>query len=91
MERELNEELIIDAPFEIALRGILYDNARDVSKQHLAVVFEVDLSEPTYEVGERGFLQHDEFETWSEIGQRLDEFENWSQMIYSIYAPPAQG
>ena len=71
MERELNEELRLRTTYQLTLRGVLYDDARPVSRQHLAIVFDVDLTEPDYVVGERGFLQQDKFETWTEVGQRL--------------------
>jgi predicted NUDIX family phosphoesterase len=85
MERELNEELRIKSRYTMTLRGILYDNSRPVSRQHIAIVFDVALSTPDYTVGERGFLQHDKFERWQDVGARLGEFENWSQLLYRIY------
>jgi predicted NUDIX family phosphoesterase len=86
MERELNEELRLHTLYNLTLRGILYDDARPVSRQHLAIVFDVDLAEPDYVVGERGFLQQDKFERWAEVGERLADFENWSQLLFHIYA-----
>lgn len=86
MERELNEELRLHTKYDLSLRGILYDDSRPVSRQHIAIVFDVVLSEPNYTVGERGFLQQDKFETWPAVGARLDEFENWSQLVYRIYS-----
>jgi predicted NUDIX family phosphoesterase len=86
MERELNEELRLHTSYKLTLRGVLYDNARAVSRQHLAIVFDVDLASPDYLVGERGFLQQDKFETWEDVSDRLGDFENWSQLLFSIYA-----
>ncbi len=86
MYRELNEELRLpDSSHRIDLRGILYDDTREVSRQHLALVYDVQLTSPRYSVGERGFLMQDKFESWSDVGARLGEFENWSQLLYSIY------
>jgi predicted NUDIX family phosphoesterase len=86
MERELSEELRLKSSYSMRSRGILFDDGRPVSKQHLAIVFDVYLAEPTYVVGERGFLQRDQFETWRQIGERLEQFENWSQLLYGIYS-----
>ncbi len=86
MERELNEELRLYTTYSLSLRGVLYDDARPVSRQHLAIVFDVDLAEPHYVVGERGFLQQDKFESWAEIGERLGDFENWSQLLFRMYS-----
>lgn len=86
MERELNEELSLHSAYSLTLRGVLYDDKRPVSRQHVAIVFDVDLAEPDYLVGERGFLQQDKFETWAAVGERLTDFENWSQLLFQIYA-----
>lgn len=86
MERELNEELQLETTYDLKLRGVLYDDARPVSRQHIAIVFDVHLSGPDYTVGERGFLQQDKFETWLEVGERLGDFENWSQLLYKVYS-----
>lgn len=87
LDRELREELRLEpGRYSLSLRGVLYDNSRAVSRQHIAIVFDVDLEDPTYTVGERGFLQHDRFESWEEVGNRLDDFENWSRLLYQIYS-----
>ncbi len=87
LDRELNEELRLPPnTYDIRLRGMLYDDARPVSRQHLAIVFDVALRDPNYTVGERGFLQQDKFETWREVGDRLGDFENWSRLLYGIYS-----
>jgi predicted NUDIX family phosphoesterase len=86
MDRELNEELRLEGnDYRLELRGLLYDDARPVSRQHLAIVFDVHLQTASYTVGERGFLQQDKFESWEEIGTRLPDFENWSQTLYRLY------
>lgn len=83
LRRELSEELIIrakDTP-QIAYKGLLYDTSKEVSKQHLGVVYDVFLKSVDYDIGERGFLMDAKFETISEIENRLEDFENWSVII----------
>jgi predicted NUDIX family phosphoesterase len=81
--RELGEELKLmpaEMP-ELSYVGLLYDNSRAVSKQHLGIVYDVFLRSENFEIGERGFLMDAKFETMHQIRTRLDEFENWSQLI----------
>ena len=83
LTRELREELILDKNRmpEIIYKGLLYDDVRDISLQHLGVVYDVYLDSPEYRIGERGFLIDAKFETLDEIEARIEDFENWSWMI----------
>ena len=86
IQRELQEELRFFKPPPMQLRGVLYDTAREVSLQHLGVLYEVYVPpSETIEVGERGFLQQLAFETPAEILNRIDEFENWSELVLREY------
>lgn len=78
--RELHEEIIIEKPI-VTYKGLLYDDSRDVSSQHLCLIFDVELSSRDYEIGERGFLQDPKFETKSDMLKRVSDFENWSVLI----------
>lgn len=80
LTRELQEELLIP-PRDIKklkYRGLLYDDAQPVSKQHVAVTYEVVTDRTDFRIGERGFLIDAKFETLDQIRSRLTEFENWS-------------
>ena len=79
--RELYEELILKVTPTIQFRGLLYDDAREVSKQHLGIVYDVNLSAPDFDIGERGFLIDAKFESLDEIIERSSDFENWSLVI----------
>jgi predicted NUDIX family phosphoesterase len=82
IQRELSEELRMSEKPRLKYIGVLYDDARDVSKQHLGVLYEVYVPEAAdVEIGERGFLQQLRFEHPAEIASRSDEFENWSLMV----------
>lgn len=82
--RELSEEVRIgDADPSLELVGAIYDPRRDVSKQHLGVLYVVRVPDhATIEIGERGFLQRLSFETIEQLGERIDDFENWSELVY---------
>jgi predicted NUDIX family phosphoesterase len=81
--RELHEEVRLpeDNEYKIAYRGLLYDNSRDLSRQHLGIVFDVELKTQEYEIGERGFLINHKFESLEQMEARIDDFENWSVFI----------
>jgi predicted NUDIX family phosphoesterase len=81
--RELSEEIKLPKaqPPQIIYRGLIYDDSREVSRQHLGIVYDVYLKSEQFEIGERGFLMDARFETAEEIRERIDEFENWSEML----------
>ena len=86
LERELGEELRLKVGdiTEIKYRGLLYDNSRLVSQQHLGIAYDVVVGTDKFEIGERGFLMDAKFETLGEIFARFQDFENWSQLIADV-------
>jgi predicted NUDIX family phosphoesterase len=91
LERELREEVKLPHRSILELRyiGLLYDDSRAVSSQHLGIVYLIDLNSDAYEIGERGFLIDPKFETLSEIRSRLEDFENWSVLLLRHLEPTA--
>jgi predicted NUDIX family phosphoesterase len=83
LERELREEVRLPyrAIARLMYRGLLYDDSRPVSKQHLGVVYEIELKTENFEIGERGFLMDAKFESLGEIEKRIHEFDNWSVIL----------
>jgi predicted NUDIX family phosphoesterase len=83
LERELREEINFKSLRSPAIeyRGLLYDDSREVSKQHLGLTYQVLSDSETFEIGERGFLMDAKYETLEEIQRRSNEFENWSLLI----------
>ncbi|TET10391.1 MAG: hypothetical protein E3J83_00590 [Candidatus Atribacteria bacterium] len=81
--REFREELKLPnlELQELKYKGLLYDDIRPVSKQHLGIVYDVFLNSDKYLIGERGFLINPKFETLDEIENRKEDFENWSWII----------
>jgi predicted NUDIX family phosphoesterase len=82
-KREFKEELRLPSEElpELNYKGLLYDNNRLVSRQHLGIVYDVYLNSSKYSIGERGFLMDSKFETLEEIENRKQDFENWSWII----------
>lgn len=78
LQRELDEELRLPRTPRFEYMGLIYDDSRQVSSQHLGIVWRALLNSDKFEIGERGFLTHPRFESRSEILDRRDDFENWS-------------
>lgn len=78
IKRELEEE--ITTPFESTMTpiGLLYDSTRDVSSQHLGLVYLVEMSKEEYEIGERGYHINDELTHVSDVIKNKSDYENWS-------------
>jgi predicted NUDIX family phosphoesterase len=79
--RELGEELRLKETPKMEYRGLLYDDSRAVSKQHLGITYDVFLDSAQFEIGERGFLMDAKFEMLEEIAGRQQDFENWSWIL----------
>jgi len=86
LERELGEELRLRTGDikSINYRGLLYDDSRPVSRQHLGIAYDVFLGTEEFRIGERGFLMDAKFETLEQIFARIQSFENWSQLIANV-------
>jgi predicted NUDIX family phosphoesterase len=83
IERELREEIRVDSlgSTAISYRGLLYDDSREVSKQHLGVTYQVLAESEFFQIGERGFLIDAKYETLEQMMRRRDAFENWSVLL----------
>lgn len=81
LNRELEEELILPTAPEMKFEGLLYDDSRPVSRQHIGLVYSIEVDSDEFEIGERGFLTDAKFESTDQIQERIDDFENWSQLI----------
>lgn len=79
--RELSEELVLKTSPTVEPCGFIYDDSRDVSRQHLGMVYLVTLPEASFEIGERGFLLNSKMESVEQIKSRRKEFENWSWLL----------
>ncbi len=88
--RELQEELVLKSGSidGIDYLGLLYDDSRTVSRQHLGLVYLVRSATDQVAIGEKGYLTDGRFEGLTEIEARLSDFENWSQiLIQSLKVP----
>jgi cytidyltransferase-like protein len=90
--RELSEEVrILGGDPSLELVGGIYDPRRDVSRQHLGVLYVVRVPDHCdIQIGERGFLQQLSFESVDEIERHLEDFENWSELVHRSLLRPGR-
>jgi predicted NUDIX family phosphoesterase len=79
VEREVNEEIRIDTPFEDRIVALLNDDSTEVGRVHLGIVHVFKLTEPKVEKREAmitglTFLKKDE------LIARRESLETWSQI-----------
>jgi predicted NUDIX family phosphoesterase len=79
VEREVNEEIKIDTPFEDQIVALLNDDSTEVGRVHLGIVHIFNLEEPKVQKRE-AMITGLTFRTKEElIGQR-ESLESWSQI-----------
>ncbi len=78
VEREVNEEIRIDSPFEDRIVALLNDDATEVGRVHLGIVHVFALAEPKVEKRE-AMITNLSFLTRAELEQKRDTLESWSQ------------
>ncbi|HEX4413350.1 MAG TPA: phosphoesterase [Lacipirellulaceae bacterium] len=79
MRRELEEEVIIDTPYEESVVGLINDDETSVGRVHLGMVHLCDVEFPHVRPREADILDG-RFTPASDILARLDQFESWSQI-----------
>ncbi len=79
MKRELNEEVIIDTPYEDRIVGMINDDETEVGKVHLGVVHLCTVDKPAIRPLEEDILDAG-FRPIAELLQQLDRMESWSSI-----------
>ena len=77
VEREVNEEVQIETPFEDRIVALLNDDTTEVGRVHLGVVHVFRLQEPKVQKRE-AMITNLAFLTKSELQERRDSLETWS-------------
>lgn len=81
LRREFAEEVVYDGAWEHHLIGLINDDSNDVSRVHLAIVFEVSGASADISIRETGKLEG-ELLTLEEMKIYYLDMESWSQLIY---------
>ena len=84
VEREVNEEITIDSPFEDRIVALLNDDTTEVGGVHLGIVHVFKLAEPKIEKRE-AMITGLTFLRKEELLARRETMETWSQIcLYSL-------
>jgi predicted NUDIX family phosphoesterase len=79
VEREVNEEIKIDTPFEDQIVALLNDDSTEVGRVHLGIVHIFKLKEPKVQKRE-AMITGLAFLTKEELLARRESLETWSQI-----------
>ena len=79
VEREVNEEIKIDTPFEDRIVALLNDDSTEVGRVHLGIVHIFKLKEPNVQKRE-AMITGLTFLTKEELIARRQSLESWSQI-----------
>jgi predicted NUDIX family phosphoesterase len=79
VEREVNEEIKIDTPFEDRIVALLNDDSTEVGRVHLGIVHIFKLKEPKVQKRE-AMITGLSFLTKEELILRRESLESWSQI-----------
>jgi predicted NUDIX family phosphoesterase len=79
VEREINEEIKIDSPFEDRIVALLNDDTTEVGRVHLGIVHVFELTEPKVQKRE-AMITGLAFLPKKELLARREAMESWSQI-----------
>ena len=82
MQRELDEETIIETPYQAACVGMINDDETEVGKVHLGVVHVFDVEAPLVKAREED-ISDSGFDKISNIQAEIERYETWSQICFS--------
>ena len=85
VDREMNEELVIDSNYTQRIVALINDDSNEVGRVHLGVVHLFELESPDVSPNEAAitdleFLSHDELKS------RREQLETWSQICVDGFA-----
>ncbi len=79
MQRELDEEVVIDTEYKDACVGLINDDSNDVGRVHLGIVHVLDVESPNVSPREVDLVNAG-FQPLQELVAAIDQFESWSQI-----------
>jgi predicted NUDIX family phosphoesterase len=80
LQRELDEEVVIETPFAEKCVGLINDDETPVGKVHLGIVHLYDVEKSHVHPREADILNAG-FQPIEELLTQLDDFESWSQIV----------
>jgi predicted NUDIX family phosphoesterase len=79
MQRELDEEVLIESDFRQQCVGLINDDETEVGKVHLGIVHVFDLDSPKVQPREESIIETG-FANYADFSDQIDQFETWSQI-----------
>ena len=79
MQRELDEEVIIESPYQESLVGMIFDDTTEVGRVHLGLVHLLNLQTPSARGREADLLESG-FVPLSYLKENFARLETWSQL-----------
>ena len=80
MQRELDEEVIIDTNYQEVCVGLINDDTNEVGQVHLGVVHVFDVEQPNVRAREEDILASG-FVPVDQLLGEIERFETWSQIV----------
>jgi predicted NUDIX family phosphoesterase len=79
LQREVNEEIIIETTYKEKVGGLINDDSNEVGKVHFGIIHTFALDQPLIKpreksINETGFSNHEE------LRKNIDDYENWSKI-----------
>jgi predicted NUDIX family phosphoesterase len=85
--KELNEEVLINKPYDLKFIGTINDESNSVSRVHLGLLYELEVQSAEYEVLEKDKMSA-QWENRDNLIQYYDRMETWSQIVCDNYIAP---
>lgn len=86
MQRELDEEVVVDTRCREQLVGLINDDQTAVGQVHLGVVHLLQVEQPAVQARESEIIEAN-FQPLASILSELDQFETWSQItVKALFA-----
>lgn len=83
--RELLEEININCDISIKQLGLVYDDTVDIGKQHLGLVYEVNIASKDIHIKEKKLFSKLQFQSINDLLGNRDNFDSWSRGIIQYY------
>jgi predicted NUDIX family phosphoesterase len=87
MQRELDEEVLVDTPYKATCVGLINDDLTEVGRVHLGVVHRFEVERPAVQPREHDITEA-AFRPVQEVLADLSGFETWSQIcMEALFGP----
>lgn len=84
LHKELDEEVAVEAPYDLKFIGILNDDSTDVGRVHLGAVYLLDVNDKRVTVRETEKMTG-HWMPRGALGALRDAMETWSQIVYDDF------